>query len=48
VIVGSAIVRRIGELADQPDKIIPEVSAFLAALREAVDAVNAKEVVSQP
>lgn len=48
VIVGSAIVKRIGALADQPDQIIPEVSAFLASLREAVDAVKNKEVALNP
>ncbi len=37
VVVGSALVNRIGELADQPDKILETVPAFLATLRAAVD-----------
>jgi tryptophan synthase alpha chain len=38
VIVGSAIVRRMEQLADQPDRLLEEVPAFLATLRAAMDA----------
>lgn len=42
VIVGSAVVRRLEELAANPDKILTEVPAFVAGLRAAMDrAVNA-------
>lgn len=41
VIVGSAIVKRIEELAGSPDRILTEVPAFLARLREAMDAATA-------
>jgi tryptophan synthase alpha chain len=37
VIVGSAIVRRMEDLAGQPDRILTEVPAFLAGLRAAMD-----------
>jgi tryptophan synthase alpha chain len=37
VIVGSAIVRRMEDLAAQPDKILAEVPGFLSGLRTAVD-----------
>lgn len=37
VIVGSALVNRIADLADQPDKILETVPAFLATLRAAMD-----------
>jgi tryptophan synthase alpha chain len=37
VIVGSAIVRRIEESEDQPDKILAEIPGFLAQLRRAMD-----------
>lgn len=46
VVVGSAIVKRIGALADQPEKIPPEVSAFLSTLRKAIDAINGKRAVT--
>jgi len=42
VIVGSALVNRIADFADQPDKILETVPAFLATLRAAMD----KEVVT--
>lgn len=38
VVVGSALVRRMEELAAQPDRILIEVPAFLGTLRAAVDA----------
>jgi tryptophan synthase alpha chain len=38
VVVGSALVRKVEELAGQPDKIFSEVSGVLAAMREAMDA----------
>lgn len=44
VIVGSALVRRIEELAAQPDRILVEVPAFLGTLRAAVDARAAGRV----
>lgn len=40
VIVGSAIVKRIEELAGTPDRILTEIPAFLARLREAMDAAT--------
>jgi tryptophan synthase alpha chain len=42
VIVGSALVNRIADLADQPDKILETVPAFLSTLRAAMD----KEVIT--
>jgi len=41
VIVGSALVRRIGELASQPDRIPTELASFLAQLRAAMDSMAA-------
>lgn len=41
VVVGSAVVKRIAELAEQPDKIMTEVPDFLAGLRRAMDQVGA-------
>jgi tryptophan synthase alpha chain len=38
VIVGSAIVKRMEELAEEPQRLLIEVPAFLASLREAMDA----------
>ncbi len=37
VVVGSALVNRIADLADQPDKILEIVPAFLSTLRAAMD-----------
>lgn len=37
VIVGSAVVKRMEEMAAKPDKILIEVPAFIARLREAMD-----------
>ncbi len=37
VVVGSALVNRIADLADQPDKILEIVPAFVATLRAAMD-----------
>ncbi|HKJ71246.1 MAG TPA: tryptophan synthase subunit alpha [Gammaproteobacteria bacterium] len=37
VIVGSALVRRIAELADAPDRIAPAVAALVAEMRRAMD-----------
>lgn len=37
VVVGSALVNRIADLADQPDKILETVPAFLSSLRAAMD-----------
>lgn len=41
VVVGSALVSRIGELADRPDAILKEIPEFLASLREAIDTAEA-------
>lgn len=40
VIVGSAVVRRMEEMAANPDKILEEVPAFIARLRAAMDRVT--------
>ncbi len=40
VVVGSALVNRIADLVDNPSEIIEVVPAFLATLREAMDAVE--------
>lgn len=40
VIVGSAVVKRVEELVAVPDKILTEVPAFIARLREAMDLVT--------
>jgi len=37
VVVGSAVVKRIEEMAAVPDKILIEVPAFIAQLRQAMD-----------
>jgi tryptophan synthase alpha chain len=39
VVVGSALVERIGLLAEQPERLGNEVRSFVRALRQAVDAV---------
>lgn len=39
VIVGSAVVKRIADLAAYPDKIQPEIAMFIASLRAAMDKV---------
>lgn len=44
VVVGSAIVRRIGELAATPEKIPSEIASFVGGLRAAIDQVPAKTV----
>lgn len=41
VVVGSALVRRIAELADYPDRIPAEARSFIASLRAAMDVVPA-------
>lgn len=41
VIVGSALVRRIGDLCEQPERIKGEASAFLRTLRIAIDDASA-------
>jgi tryptophan synthase alpha chain len=38
VVVGSTLVRRVGELAGTPERIVPEVTAILAQMRQAIDA----------
>ncbi len=42
VVVGSALVRRMEDLAAQPDKIITEVPAFVAQLRASMDQATVK------
>ncbi len=42
VIVGSAIVKRVGELADRPAEIAPAVARFVGGLRQALDGVPAE------
>jgi tryptophan synthase alpha chain len=46
VIVGSAIVKRMEDLAGQPERLLTEVPAFLATLRQAMDAPNNRNQVS--
>ena len=41
VVVGSAIVRRIEDALDEPERILDHVAAFVAELRSAVDAAAA-------
>jgi tryptophan synthase alpha chain len=40
VVVGSAIVRRIEDMAKAPDRLLTEVPAFVALLRNAMDAAT--------
>jgi len=40
VVVGSAIVRRIEEMAGTPDRVLGEVPAFVASLRRAMDSAT--------
>ncbi len=46
VIVGSAIVRRMEELASQPERLLQEVPAFLASCRRAMDANENNDQIS--
>lgn len=39
VIIGSALVERMSELASRPEKLASEITAFLSELRHAIDAV---------
>ncbi len=41
VVVGSALVKRIAELADAPDRVVAEAPAVIAAMRAAMDAQGA-------
>ena len=41
VVVGSALVAKMGELADDPERMRREVAALLAAMRQAMDRVGA-------
>ena len=41
VVVGSALVKRIGDLAAEQEKILTDVPGFLARLRSAMDQVGA-------
>jgi len=41
VVVGSALVKRIAELADAPDRVVAEAPAVIAAMRAAMDARGA-------
>lgn len=40
VVVGSALVRRIGDLSHHPERIVGEASAFLRGLRAAIDGAH--------
>ena len=40
VVVGSVLVNRIAELADQPEAIAPALTETLAAMRAAIDATG--------
>ena len=40
VVVGSALVKRVAELADQPEKINKEAGDFIASLRASIDKHN--------
>ncbi len=44
VVVGSALVRRVGELAGAPDRIPAEARSFIASLRAAMDAAPAVKI----
>ncbi len=44
VVVGSAIIKRIAEAADDQEKILTEVSEFLTGLRQAMDNVTGKSL----
>ncbi|RJQ48412.1 MAG: tryptophan synthase subunit alpha [Gammaproteobacteria bacterium] len=44
VIAGSALVQKIEQLADAPDKIIPEICTLLSQIRHAMDGVTATTV----
>jgi tryptophan synthase alpha chain len=44
VVVGSALVRRVAELAANPDRIPAEIRSFIASLRAAMDAVPVSKV----
>ena len=46
VVVGSALVRRIGALAAQPDKIEAEIGSLLIAMRRAMDESGARRPVA--
>lgn len=46
VIVGSAIVKRMEQLAAQPDRLLVEVPAFLKTLRQAMDAGDNRNPVA--
>ena len=37
VVVGSALVRIVGELAGDPDAIIPAVAGIISSMRQAID-----------
>ncbi|GMQ76536.1 MAG: tryptophan synthase subunit alpha [Gammaproteobacteria bacterium] len=40
VVVGSALVKRVGELAGQPERMLTEIAGFVARLRSALDDVG--------
>ncbi len=48
VIVGSALVRRLGEWAAAPERMLIEVSSALAAMRQALDAVSEPTLRAAP
>jgi len=46
VVVGSALIKHIAELADQPDRIADRVGAVLRDMRQAMDAQQRKAATS--
>ena len=46
VVVGSALVAKMGELADDPDRMRREVAALVAAMRQAMDRARAPAVLA--
>jgi tryptophan synthase alpha chain len=46
VIVGSAIVKRIADLADRPEAIAADIAKFVCGLRSAIDSVSQSKVVT--
>jgi tryptophan synthase alpha chain len=46
VVVGSALVAKMGELADDPERMRREVAALLAAMRQAMDRISAPAILA--
>jgi tryptophan synthase alpha chain len=47
VVVGSALVRRIGDLSQHPERIVGEASAFVHSLRTAIDGAHEAPVAAK-